>query len=330
VAPSPPLCRAQHGGLHIAIRFTDIIMSLRLDCPAALSLNARLLGGAEAVLKRAICLLVGAVTIVNARLAEAKCGDQYAGPIANNPAYLFSSSCKMTAGNHIELRNEVCSVTAGGLPFFWEKLNWVSGSQGIQSGKCLLFANSSNTANMIDAPDSTIHLYGDLKKTETTNVFLSGYAASQDEIEKSIARKALQEGGTVAPFQFKISFAAHGSNQVSIRATIHANDPIFYIYLPSNVKNEDDLAAFIAPEYLDKIKAYVSFNDTNDRVGAQRSDQVIADYRQRNELSGRTRVSRIVSGDSAEIAFDVNAKLSDIASSVKVCVGEFKTVVTCL
>jgi hypothetical protein len=295
-----------------------------------LSVLQRPFGKWIGVLPCALGLLVVLTAPLAAGPVEASCGGPpYAGPAGSKPSYLFSSSCRVTVGNQVRLVNEVCSITAGNLPFHWDKLNWVSGSQGVPAGQCLVFSEPTNKANVIDTPDSTIHLYGSTKGSDKTNVYLSSYVGDQESIEKSIERRALKDGGEVQPFHFKLSFTKRTRDKVSIRATIQGTDPVFYIYLPTNIKSESDLRAFIDPDYLAKISSYISFNDANDKVSSHVDDPTIADYLKQNELDGRARVSMYGDGNAGGIAFAANGNLNEIASSIIVCVGDSKSAMTC-
>ena len=70
--------------------------------------------------------------------AIAGCKGQIAGPVSNQSLYYFASSCFNLQPNQVRLRHEVCSVSPKILMFKWTKLNWVSGSEGVEYGGCLV------------------------------------------------------------------------------------------------------------------------------------------------------------------------------------------------
>lgn len=282
--------------------------------------------------KSPIVVMAVLVALVPSVSAEARCGSPYAGPLSTiDPAYLYSSSCKATSADRVQLSNQICSVTAGEVPFFWDKLNWASGSQGIRSGQCLVLSVLTKAAHVIDVPGSTIRLYGDVDRSEATSVFISGLGGDPDSIEKSIDRTAQKDGGIVKPLHFKIAFSARGKDRVSIRAGIQGTNSVFYIYLPPKIKTEGDLRSFITPDYFEKIRRYISFGDTNERIGSNGNDPVIADYRRRNEMTGRARIGVSANRDDiSTIDFEANANVNDVVAAVRVCIGESNVSMICL
>jgi len=263
--------------------------------------------------------------------AADRCGAPYSGPRSDAPEYIFLSSCTTTQNRHVVIGNQICSVTAQNLPFFWERLNWVSGSQGVTLGECMYNSEESNLSDVIDEPGSTIHLYGALNRTETTNVYLSGNSGSAGIVAKTIERRPGKRGGDVRPFRLHIAYKRLGENSVSISLRVQAGDPVVYLYLPQQVRSLDDLSGYIEPKYLDQIRQYISFNDKDDRVQAfSNDDPAIATYKKQKELSGRARVSLQTSGSEVNFELEVRSTLPDALSAFTVCVGEFKSVISCL
>jgi Protein of unknown function (DUF3987) len=70
--------------------------------------------------------------------AVAACQGQISGPGGNDSKYYYSSTCFKLAADRTIIRNEICSVSSSTIVFSWTKLNWVSGSSGVQFGDCLV------------------------------------------------------------------------------------------------------------------------------------------------------------------------------------------------
>jgi hypothetical protein len=77
------------------------------------------------------------ITLLFPSGAMAACGGLIAGPVGKSSSYYYSSSCFSRPSGMVRLNHQVCSVSQSTVVFKWTKLNWVSGSSGIEFGGCL-------------------------------------------------------------------------------------------------------------------------------------------------------------------------------------------------
>lgn len=273
--------------------------------------------------------------LIGASAARADCHDQYAGPIGQTPSYAFSSACTPAGGDRRTISNKVCSITEDGFPFAWDGLNWVSGSDGVKRGQCLLSAETTDRSSVNIQSGSILHLFGDLNKTETTDVYTTTVSKGADFVEKDITTVPEREGGTVEKFRFKLLVKSekpkNDDGLVYIKASVEGGDPIFYLYLPRAIKDDEQLRRYMPSEYYDKIHGYVSFDDESDKLKwGLGNDPVLTTFQKQKELANRPRVSLVQSGEKSEVEFQLRMPIEQVVPSLSFCVGTFKSVRTCL
>lgn len=275
-------------------------------------------------LQRALCLSV--LVAFPGSGAESACQGQIAGPVGSSSKYYYSSSC-FGMSNRTVLRNQVCSVSKSPLVFKWSKLNWVSGASGVEFGNCLVRRNFYDS--VIKVRGSTIQT--NAGSPEDTDVYLPDLGAQGnkpyfDTIEGGGPRV---EEGEREPFYFYIEYDPRlTSHSVHIHATMVGERPVFYLILPSSIKNSSDLNSYISNDDLKKIAPLVRFDNIMKKTKLGKNDTEIYDFLDNNKSAERGVLP--VDGEKvADIEFSVDGELSATVNGLAICAGQGDYLATC-
>jgi hypothetical protein len=258
--------------------------------------------------------------------AMAACGGLIAGPVGKNSAYYYSSSCFNRPSGMVRLNHRVCSVSQSTVVFKWTKLNWVSGSSGVEFGGCLVresdyfsvirVAGSLITAN-VGVPYNTEVYVPDLKQ---------GNSAYYDSVEGGGPR--IDGGTSKERFRFEVRyFPTADKKTVQIRATMAGERPVFYVVLPRSIKKSEDLTKFITDDSIQRITPLLEFSDK--ALTARTKDTVLAEFYKENEIA--TRAVLVVQGekDSASLEFTALGTLPELLPDLAICVGQAEMIASC-
>ena len=256
--------------------------------------------------------------------ARANCGHSISGPLDKEPPFYFSSSCfKVPDG--VVLRQQVCSVSPTPIAFHWTKLNWVSGSAGIERGGCLVLRSSTQSAVRI--PGSQIK--ANIKPSPVTDVYLPDLGKENNDkfyFETVEGGGPRVEGGSPEPFRFQVSYVPAGGS-VRIRATMSGEKPILVVVLPRSIKSADDLNKVFPNEYLKQISPYIDFKGGIYRVADK--DPTLQEYVKENELTARASAVYRGEVDTANADFTMLGSVGEAVRNLSFCVGQSEQIVTC-
>lgn len=262
-------------------------------------------------------------------VAMAACKGQIAGPVSTQSPYYYSSSCFDVAPNQVRLRHQVCSVSPSTVMFKWTKLNWVSGSSGIEFGGCLV--RTSNYGSALRIGGSLIS--ANVGQEYNTDVYVpdlkSGNPAYFDTIDGGGPRIS---GGDKEPFHFQIRYLPRSDRDkkgIQIRATMVGEKPVFFLVLPRTIKSVGDLTQLIADDYVRQIAPLVTFGakPLESKTGSQ--DVLLSEFYKENNFADRGSI--VVRGETstASVDFAVTASLSEFLPEMVICLGQAEAIATC-
>lgn len=265
-------------------------------------------------------------SLLAAGAAQASCGPSISGPLDKQPPFYFSSSC-FKLPNGVVLRQQVCSVSQTPVAFYWTKLNWVSGSAGIERGGCLVMRSS--TQNAVRIPGSQIR--SNIKLSPVTDVYLPDLGKENNDkfyFETVEGGGPRVEGGSPEPFRFQVSYAP-GSDLKSVRinATMSGEKPILVVVLPRSIKSADDLNKVFPNEYLRQISPYIDFKGGIYRLSEK--DPTLQEYIKENELTARASAVYRGEVDIANASFTMLGSIGEAVRSLSFCLGQSEQIVTC-
>jgi hypothetical protein len=263
-------------------------------------------------------LAINLVTITSTS-AFAECSGQIFGPIGSNSQFYYSSTCFSTPPDRIIIKAEVCSVSSPRMVFNWTRLNWVSGSTGVQFGDCLVRKMYSSDAIKIGGSKLTTNV----AQSEITDVYLPALGKDEnkpyfDTIEGGGPRI---EEGSHEPFYFEVAYAPENDKHVvHIRATMSGEDPVFYIVLPQSVTSIETLKSFVADAYVDKIAPLVMFGSILPGSKIGEKDTQLAEFVDHHQFSKRGEVV-VQDKQIATISFDAVGSVKSVVPSLTIELG---------
>lgn len=267
------------------------------------------------------------VAVLPTSSAIAACQGQISGPVGKDSKYYYSSTCFKPSADRTIIKNKICSVSPSTIVFSWTKLNWVSGSSGVQFGDCLVKNGYYSDAIRIGGSKVSTNV----SPGEVTDVYVPDLGKEGDKVYWSTVEGGgprIEEGDR-EPFYFEIMYApTNDKHSVHIRATMIGENPIFYIVLPSSIKTAEGLKTFVGNEYIGQLSSLVHFGEVLPRSKLSKNDTQLADFIAKNQISERGEI--IVQADKvATVEFDALGDLKNILSTVPICVGQGESVATC-
>jgi len=264
-----------------------------------------------------------------AAAAAAACKGQIAGPVSAQSPYYYSSSCFEVAPNQVRLRHQVCSVSPSTVMFKWTKLNWVSGSSGVDFGDCLVRTNNYSGALRIGGS----LISANIGQAHNTDVYVpdlkSGNPIYFDTIDGGGPRVS---SGDREPFHFQIRYLPkndRGGKGIQIRATMVGEKPVFFLVLPRTIKNTSDLTELIPDDYVRQIAPLVTFGAKPLESNTGSKDLLLSEFYKENNFADRGSI--VVRGETttASLDFAVTASLSELLPEMAICLGQREAIATC-
>jgi hypothetical protein len=210
--------------------------------------------------------------------------------------------------------------------FKWTKLNWVSGSSGIEYGGCLVRTNNYSGAQRVGGSLITANV----GIGYNTDVYLpdlkSGNQVYFDSIDGGGPRIA---GGDKEPFHFEIRYLER-DKKIQIRATMVGEKPVFFLVLPRSIKSPDDLTGFIADDYIRQISPLVAFGDKPLVAKTNSTDTLLAEFYKDNNIAARGSI--VVQGETNIALVEFTVLLGDLPGllpQMAICLGQSEAISTC-
>ena len=261
-------------------------------------------------------------------IGYARCNGQAAGPLGKDSKFYYASTCFKILPHRVKIEQRVCSVSKSTLVFFWSKLNWASGSDGVEYGSCLIWENYYSGALRIGGS----RISTNVSSPYDTEVYLPDLKDENQVYYQSIEGGGPRiDGGPKVPFRFEISYAPNrDKTSVQIRATMIGDKPVFFLVLPRAVKSPDDLKTFLDADYLNKIGPLVKFGNKPLIQRTKASDYVLAEFLKNNDVANRGTID-VESQDaiSASLELRVHGVLSSVVGGVAICLGQEGRLATC-
>jgi hypothetical protein len=255
--------------------------------------------------------------------AMAGCGGQIAGPISDKSPYYYASSC-FSLPNQVMLRHEVCSVSPATLMFKWTKLNWVSGSEGVEYGGCLVRTNVYSSALRVGGSMISTNV----GQAYNTDVYLPDLKDGNNQYFETVDGGGPRiSGGNKQAFHFEIRYLRRG-DKIEIHAAMSGKNPVFFLVLPPSIKSSNDLKNYIADDYLKQISPLVDFGGKALSAKIKSDDILLAEFFKENEVASRGSIA--VQGETTTlIDFAVIGELPQVLSQLAICLGQLEAVSTC-
>ncbi len=276
-----------------------------------------------------ICSLIFPPSFLYISTAFASCQGQIVGPPGKNSQYYYSSTCFSPSPSRTITKNEVCSVRSSTLVFRWTKVNWVSGSTGVQFGDCIVRTNYYDAFKINGSKLST-----NVPSAEVTDVYVPNLGKEGNEVywETIDGGGPRVEEGEHHRFYFEVMYQPDSAKKdVRIQATMVGEDPVFYIILPASIKTKDQLKEFVGNEDMNRIAPLVEFGQVIKQTKFADSDMLLEEFLTQNQVSERGAISvrpEKVAG-TASIEFLALGSLRDVAANVTFCIGEKDRIASC-
>jgi hypothetical protein len=261
-------------------------------------------------------------------VATAACRGHIPGPLGGTPSYYFSSSCFNVNKERVRLKHQVCSVSRSTIAFNWTKVNWASGSTGVEFGGCLV--RERYAFNAIRVGGSVI------KATVGLPYDTDVYVADLGKDQNKAYTETIEGGGpridggvTVEPFHFRIQYTpATEKKTVRIQATMVGQKPFFVVVLPRSIKTQADLNAFISSDHIKRISPLVKFDEKPIKGKTSSNDIPLMDFYKDNNFAER---GNLTVGGEDGVSFDilVNGTVDTVVPEIAICVGQSELIATC-